>query len=165
MATTHEVRWAVSATPIAVETGDDGGHLPVETMHENIRKTVGGSGIATTEGAISQGGTFTDGVSSTPYLDGAQAGVSIGDATCTFIYVKNTGYIYDTATVLGAQVTAVQAAAGTHDIHIKVGSEVCAVLKAGEGMIFPLHGAASASAWTAIASSNLSIAVEAIGMD
>ena len=157
MATTHEVRWSVSATPVAVETGDNGGHMPVDTLHENIRKSVGGSGVAGTEGATDFGGAWTDGTSATPYLNAAASGgVAIGDSSSTFIYVKNTGFIYDTATVLGV--------ATLNVVHVLLDAEICGCLRPGEGWIIPLHGAVSVGSWTAKGITD-DIAVEAIGFD
>jgi hypothetical protein len=157
MSTTHEVRWNVSATPVAVETGDNGGHMAVDTLHENVRKSVGGGGTTVTAGAIDFGGTYTDGVSSTPYLSATSGGVAIGDGDSTFIYVKNLGFAFDDATTLGA--------VSTDSITIKIGSEVCAALGAGEGWCIPLAGAVSGSSWTAVRGGSTDLAIEVIAFD
>ena len=154
MATTHKVKWAVSASPIVTVDAVDGASLETNTLHENIRRTLGGSGDATTLGAIDFGGV-TDG--NTNYLQGTTAGANIGDGDSTFIWVKHTGYQWSSSSALGA--------VSADNLHIKVGSEVCAVLKPGEGMIFPLHGAQSGSAWKAFKAGGTDIAVEAIGLD
>ena len=159
MATTHEVRWSVSATPVAVETGDDGGHMAVDTLHENIRKSVGGSGVSAGGGVISQGGTFTDGTSSTPYLQATSGGVAIGDSSVTFIYVKHTGFVWNTATEKGV--------ATTDTLKILADSEHIATLGAGEAWIIPLAGS-SATVTTfkaAHGDGSTDIAIEAIGLD
>jgi len=157
MATTHEVRWSVSATPVAVETGDDGGHMAVDTLHENIRKSLGGSGTATTAGEIDFGGTFSDGTSSTPYLQATSGGVAVGDGDSTFIYIKHTGYEWSTASALG-DVT-------DDTVNVNLASAVVACLRAGEAWIIPLHGAVSAASWTVVRGSSTDIAIEAIGFD
>lgn len=159
MATTHEVRWSVSATPVAKESGDDGGTMAHDTIHENIRKTLGGSGTSTTAGAISQGGTFTNGVSSTPYLQADNSTTAaIGDGTATFIYVKHTGYLWSSASVLGA--------ATTDTLKIYADSEHIATLNAGEAWIIPLPGSSSSvTTFSAQRGGSDDIAVEAIGMD
>jgi len=151
---THTVEWAVSATPKVSLANTDGVNTPTATIHENIRKTLGGSGSATTAGAIDFGGV-TDG--NPNYLQGTTAGVSIGDGDSTFIWVKHTGYQWSSSSVLGT--------ISADNLHIKVGSEICAVLKPGEGVVFPLHGAQSGSAWKACKASGTDIAVEAIGLD
>ena len=157
MATTHEVRWSVSATPVAKETGDDGGTMAHDTIHENIRKSLGGSGTTTTDGATDFGGAWTDGTSATPYLNAAASGgVAIGDGDSTFIYVKHTGFIYSSSTALGA--------VSTNVIHIKLDAEICGCLRPGEGWIIPLHGAVSVGAWTAVGITD-NIAIETIGFD
>ena len=157
MATTHEVRWNVSATPVAVETGDDGGHMAVETLHENVRKSVGGGGTSATEGEIDFGGTYADGTSSTPYLSANSGGVPIGDGNSTFIYVKNLGYEYDSPTALGA--------VSSDSINIKIGDEVCAALGKGEAWIIPLAGAVSNASWTAVRGGSTDLAIEVIDFD
>lgn len=159
MATTHEVRWSVSATPVAKESGDDGGTMAHDTIHENIRKSLGGSGTTATDGAISQGGTFTNGTSSTPYLQADNSTTAtIGDGTATFIYVKHTGYLWSSASTLGA--------ATTDTIKIYADAEHIATLGAGEAWIIPLAGSSSSvSAFTAQRGGSDDIAVEAIGMD
>ena len=153
----HEVRWSVSATPVFSIAEDNGNSMATSTIHENVRKSVGGSGIAVTAGATDFGGAWTDGTSATPYLNAAASGgVAIGNGDSTFIYVKNTGFVYSTATALGV--------ATVNVIHIKLDSEICGCLRPGEGWIIPLHGAVSDGAWTATGITD-DIAIEAIGFD
>lgn len=154
MATTHKVKWAVSASPIVTVDAVDGASLETNTLHENIRRTLGGSGESTTDGAIDYGGV-ADGA--TNYLSATTGGVQIGNTDSTFIWVKHTGYDYDDPTTLGP--------ATTDNLNIEVGGEVCAVLQPGEGMVFPLHGAGSGSDWFAKKTGGNNIAIEAIGLD
>ena len=56
MATTHKVKWAVSASPIVTVDAVNGASLETNTLHENIRRTLGGSGEVTNDGAIDFGG-------------------------------------------------------------------------------------------------------------
>ena len=160
MATTHEVRQSVSATPVAKETGDDGGTMAHDTIHENIRKSLGGNGTSATDGAISQGGTFTNGTSSTPYLQCTNsAAAAIGDATATFIYVKHTGYEWGgSSTVLGD---------ATEDtILIYADSEHIATLPSRSAWIIPLAGSSSTvTTFSAQRGGSTDIAIEAIGLD
>ena len=158
MATTHEVRWSVSATPVAKETGDDGGHMAVDTLHENIRKSVGGSGISATDGAIDFGGTYADGVSSTPYLQASSAGVSVGNGDTTFLYIKHTGYKWSSATVLGDS--------STDTITVFADSEHIATLNSGESWIIPIPGSSSSvSSFKVKRGGSDDLAIEVIGFD
>tara|TARA_R100000329_G_C7584625_1_gene207220 strand:- start:290 stop:763 length:474 start_codon:yes stop_codon:yes gene_type:complete len=152
--TTHTVEWAVSATPKVSLESTAGESMATATIHEDIRRTLGGSGSVSTDGAIDYGGVL-DGA--TNYLQGTSGGVQIGNTNSTFIWVRHSGYEWSDATTLGA--------ATTDNIQVKVGSEVCAVLRPGEATIFPLHGEASGANWTACSDGSDDIAVEAIGLD
>tara|TARA_R100001463_G_scaffold26130_3_gene61340 strand:+ start:376 stop:849 length:474 start_codon:yes stop_codon:yes gene_type:complete len=152
--TTHTVEWAVSATPKVSLASTDGESVATATIHENIRRTLGGNGTAETDGVIDYGGV-ADGA--TNYLQGTSGGVQIGNTNSTFIWVKHSGYQWSDASTLGA--------ATTDNIQVKVGTEVCSVLRPGEAMVFPLHGEASSSDWTACSDGSDDIAVEAIGLD
>tara|TARA_R100000655_G_scaffold105963_1_gene154702 strand:- start:2004 stop:2480 length:477 start_codon:yes stop_codon:yes gene_type:complete len=158
MATTHEVRWSVSATPVAKETGDDGGHMAVDTLHENIRKSVGGNGTSETAGAIDFGGTYADGVSSTPYLQATSGGVNVGDTDTTFLYIKHTGYKWSSATVLGD--------ATTDTIQVFADAGHIATLNSGESWIIPIPGSSSSvSNFKVKRGGGTDLAIEVIGFD
>lgn len=158
MATTHEVRWSVSATPVAKETGDDGGTMAHDTIHENIRKSIGGSGTTVTAGATDFGGTWTNGTSSTPYLSATSGGVNVGDTDTTFLYIKNTGFEYSSATVLGD--------VSEDTITVFIDAEHIATLNAGEAWIIPIPGSSStATNYSVKRGSSTDLAIEAIGMD
>ena len=155
MATTHEVRWSVSATPVAKETGANDGIMAVETLHENIRKSLGGSGIVTNDGAIDFGGV-TDGT--TNYLQATSGGVNIGDGDTRFIWVKHTGNAWSSSSVLGATVS--------DDLDIYIDAEHIASLNPGESWIIPLPNTSStATNFIAKRGGSTDIAIEAIGLD
>ena len=127
MATVHKVRFSVSATPIVIMEAVDGAGFETITVHENIRKTLGGSGEFTYAGAVDYGGTYTNGVSSTPYLNATSGGVGVGDGDTRFIWIKNTGFAYSSATELGD--------ASTDDVNIFIDAEHFASLCPGSAWI------------------------------
>ena len=96
---THTVEWDVSATPKVSLASTDGVTLATATLHENIRRSLGGRGSITHAGAIDFGGV-TDGV--TNYLNADDGFVNIGDTDTRFIWVRHTGFLYISATALGA---------------------------------------------------------------
>jgi hypothetical protein len=158
MSTTHEVRWSVSATPVAKETGDDGGHMAVDTLHENIRKVIGGGGTSSTDGAIDFGGTYADGTSSTPYLQATSGGVNVGDGDTTFLFIKHEGYEWSTATVLGD--------ATTDTIKVYIDAEHIATLAAGEAWIIPIAGSsATATNYKVLRGGSTDLAISIIAFD
>ena len=155
MATTHKVRFSVSATPVVTVDAVAGASLATTTLHEDIRKSVGGSGEITHAGVISQGGV-TDGA--TVYLQATSGGVAIGDASVNFIFVKHTGFAWSSSSALGA--------ATTDTITIYADAEHIATLGAGEAWIIPLSGSSSTvTSFTAKRGSSTDIAIEALGLD
>ena len=52
MATTHTISYAVSATPKVKVDAVDGASMETNSIHENIRKSLGGSGEISNDGAI-----------------------------------------------------------------------------------------------------------------
>tara|TARA_R110000744_G_scaffold311048_1_gene418661 strand:- start:541 stop:1008 length:468 start_codon:yes stop_codon:yes gene_type:complete len=155
MATTHKVVWSVLATPKVIVDEVPGASLETVTLHEDIRKSLGGSGQLSHAGAIDYGGV-TDG--GTNYLQATSGGVTIGDGDTRFIWVKHTGYLWSSSSVLGA--------ATTDKINIHADVEHVATLKAGEAWIIPLTDTSSnVSGFSAKRGGSVDIAVEAIGLD
>ena len=155
MATTHKVVWSVSATPKVTVDAVDGHSMETVSIHENIRKTLGGSGEVTHDGAIDFGGV-TDG--GTNYLQATSGGVAIGDTATRFIWIKHTGFLWSSSSALGA--------ATTDDLDIYADSEHIASLNPGEAWIIPLPNTSdSVTSFTAKRGSSSDIAVEAIGLD
>ena len=155
MATTHKITWSVSATPKVTVDAVDGASLETVTLHENIRKTLGGSGEISNDGAIDFGGV-TDG--STNYLQATSSGVNIGDGDTRFIWVKHTGYAWSSSSALGA--------ASTDDLDIYIDAEHIASLNPGEAWIIPLPNTSStATNFIAKRGSSTDLAIEAIGLD
>ena len=155
MATTHKVAWAVSATPKVTVDAVDGASMEPVSIHENIRKTLGGSGELTTDGAILFGGV-SDGA--TNYLQATSGGVNIGDGDTRFIWVKHTGFVWSSSSALGV--------ATTDDVDIFIDSEHIASLNPGEAWIIPLPNTSStATNFKAKRAGSTDLAIEAIGID
>tara|TARA_R100000781_G_scaffold107558_1_gene71824 strand:+ start:1412 stop:1879 length:468 start_codon:yes stop_codon:yes gene_type:complete len=155
MATRHVVRFRVSATPVVNVDAVDGASLDTSTVHENIRKTLGGSGKVAYNGAIDYGGV-TDG--SPNYLEADGLGVAVGNGDTEFIYIKHTGYAFSSSTVLGA--------VNLDDIQIYADSEHIANLGPNESWFIPLDGTSSTvSSFTVRRGSSTNIAIEALGLD
>ena len=155
MATTHKVVWSVSATPKVTVDAVNGASMETVSIHENIRKTLGGSGEVTNDGAIDFGGV-TDGA--TNYLQCTSGGVNIGDGDTRFIWVKHTGYAWSSASALGA--------ATTDDVNIFIDAEHIATLQPGEAWIIPLPETSStATNFIAKRGGSSDLSIEAIGLD
>jgi hypothetical protein len=155
MATTHKVNWAVNATPKVTVDAIGGASLETVSLHEDIRKSLGGSGEITYDGAIDFGGV-TDGA--TNYLQATSGGVNIGNGDSRFIWVKHTGYAWTSSSVLGAS--------STDDLDIYIDAEHIASLNPGEAWIIPLPNTSStATNFIAKRGSSTDLAIEAIGLD
>jgi|TARA_B100001094_G_C18088671_1_gene749178 hypothetical protein len=155
MATTHKVIYSVSATPKVTVDAVDGASMETNSIHENIRKTLGGSGEVTNDGAIDFGGV-TNGT--TNYLQATSGGVNIGDGDTRFIWIKHTGFLWSSASDLGASTT--------DKVTIFIDLEHIASLAAGEGWIIPLPDTSStATNFIAKRGGSSDIAIEAIGLD
>ena len=155
MATTHKVVWSVSATPKVTVDAVNGASMETVSIHENIRKTLGGSGEVTNDGAIDFGGV-TDGAAN--YLQCTSGGVNIGDGDTRFIWVKHTGYVWSSASALGA--------ATTDDVNIFIDAEHIATLQPGEAWIIPLPETSStATNFIAKRGGSSDLSIEAIGLD
>ena len=155
MATTHKVNWAVSATPKVTVDAIGGASLETVSLHEDIRKSLGGSGEITYDGAIDFGGV-TDGA--TNYLQATSGGVNIGNGDSRFIWVKHTGYAWTSSSVLGAS--------SADDLDIYIDAEHIASLNPGEAWIIPLPNTSStATNFIAKRGSSTDLAIEAIGLD
>jgi len=85
-----EIRWSVSVTPEVTQPLEDGGHTEFTTLHEDIRRTLGGSGSITWAEDI-EDGTWAGGVH-TEELAAATSGNGITTAACDMLFVKHSGY-------------------------------------------------------------------------
>lgn len=155
MALRHKVKWAVYATPKVNVDLTAGGNLNTITLHEDIRRSLGGSGELDYDGAIDYGGV-TDG--STSYLNASSSGVDVGDGTTRFIWIKHSGYLYASSAKLGLVTS--------DNVEIFADNEHIASLKPGEGWIIPLPDTSSnVSNFKVKRADSRDIAIEAIGLD
>ena len=113
-------------------------YLP-KTLHEDIRKTLGGSGetTVTASGNTASVSGYTDG--SPTYIQATSGGTSIGitgDGSADYtIFVKHTGYAWSSSSVLGSTST------DTMNIVITDtdgSTAICTMtLSAGQAVVFP----------------------------
>tara|TARA_R110002167_G_scaffold329729_3_gene536418 strand:- start:327 stop:776 length:450 start_codon:yes stop_codon:yes gene_type:complete len=84
------IRWSVSVTPEVTQPVEAGGHTEFTTLHEDIRRTLGGSGSITWDETINDG-TWAGGVH-TEELAAATSGNGITTAACDMLFVKHSGF-------------------------------------------------------------------------
>jgi len=132
MATTHKARFSVSMTPVVTVDAVAGASLETNSLHEDVRKTVGGSGEVTYNGAIDYGG-WSDGTPT--YLSATSGGVTVGNTDTQLLYIEHTGYEYSSGTVLGD--------ATSGKVSVLIDLEIFARLSAGESIVIPVNGASS----------------------
>jgi hypothetical protein len=126
-----EIRYQISVTP--VEEVADENAATHEVLSGEVNTTLGGSGtsdVTDYSGAAAVQG-YTGGIVN--YLeapDGAAGEVVITtEATASFVYIENTGYVFSSATVLGV--------ASTRSVKVTAnsGAIILSILKAGESFI------------------------------
>ena len=121
------VEFGVSATQIAsVAAGEN---TAVDTISADVGKTLGGSASVAT--SLTSTG-FTSGVAQYLSAPDTTAGgtVNVGaSAAFDFVFIKNTGYKYDTATTLGASTSAT--------LKITLGSQEICTIPAGGAIVLP----------------------------
>lgn len=84
------IRWSVSVTPEVTEALEAGGHQEFTTLHEDIARTLGGSGsIAWSENI--QDSNWAGGVH-TEELAAATSGNGIATAACDMLFIKHSGF-------------------------------------------------------------------------
>ena len=147
MSATHEVRWSVSATPVTINEGGDGGVTPRTQRHENIRKRLGGSGVSM--GDLNIGDlAFKDGEHNEIGFYGAlfQTFTNANPFAlwddASFIWVKNTGYKAEMTTENSEGESGIYyiSTGETHNDNLHIltsGEEVIACLRPGEAWIIP----------------------------
>lgn len=127
MAIQDVVRYAISVTPVEQVADVDANNHDI--IASEVGKTLGGSGsalVAAFDGSAANQGYLNHTVN---YLEATDSGDTAitGEATATFVLIKNTGYTFSSATVLGAALTA--------SIKVLHGTALLAVLDAGECLI------------------------------
>lgn len=122
MANVNKTSWAVSCTVKSKMDAADGVNQAMEVIHENVRKSLGGSGEIT--GNDTTVGGFANGTASTVTSDGGA--VPTHDAQTDLIYIKNTGVL-----VAGG------AAAITDTVLVKHDTDTIATLAPGGALVLP----------------------------
>mgnify|MGYP003658478440 CR=1 FL=1 len=122
-----EIRWSVSVTPEVTQPLETGGHMEFTTLHEDIRRTLGGSGTITWAETI-QDSTWAGGVH-TEELANSTSGNGITTAACDMLFVKHSGFQDVAHTTVSADRLDIRdntnPAAGNTIISIGVGEAIC----------------------------------------
>ena len=84
------IRWSVSVTPEVTQPLEAGGHQAFTTLHEDIARTLGGSGSITWAENI-QDSNWAAGVH-TEELAAATSGNGITTAACDMLFIKHSGF-------------------------------------------------------------------------
>jgi hypothetical protein len=145
------VEYAVSATPVAAVGA--GENVATETIAADVNKSIGGSGsVSVTWGSTN----YAPYVTSASNLAVGQTATSLGTFTnAKFIVIKHTGYLFSSASVLGAATTA--------KLKITMASSIAnattvAILNAGDAIVLPYNVACTPTLFSA--GDSASIAVE-----
>ena len=151
------VEFAVSATPIATVAA--GENVAVDTIAADVGKSLGGNASVTTSHT-----TVGYGSSTVAYANAAASGktqLGADNTAYDFVFIKNTGYEYSSATALGDSTT------DTLHVHIEytAGSaraQICSI-PAGGAIVLPSFPAQGSSKGIFVETSGSdSIAVEYI---
>ena len=122
-------RWNVSLTPEVTQPTEAGGHLAFTTLHEDIRKTLGGSGKVEWAETI-EAGTWAAGAN-TEGSAAATSGNGVATTVCDVLFIKHSGF-QDIA----------HATVSTDNLNIRDNSDPAAgatlfVLAPGESVVIP----------------------------
>ena len=135
------IDFAVSCTPVcAVAAGEN---IATETIAADVLKSLGSAGSTTVTW-----GTTTGYAAGAPAYVQSGANAAIGQtaltlgipASCKFIYIKHTGYVFSTTAVLGAATAALLTICTAATI---AAASTIAILNPGESIILPLNTANS----------------------
>ena len=150
-ATSGKIRFAVSATPIETVTSGSTEATTFDVPSVECFGSVGGNGEVAGVAYVDAGGANDGYAGGSPvYISAAIAVDASGTAltslaACKFLYLKHTGFEYNSATALSAQTNTVDAltilATGGTD-HI-----VIARLLAGESIVLPMRGTTNISVY------------------
>lgn len=153
------VDYGVSVTPICtVPAGTVDNNASVDTIHQDVGKSLGSAGSVTIPGGASLG--YTAGVaayktSATNLTIGQTATALDTFTSIKFIWIKHTGFLFSSSSVLGAATTAQLkiCMAAT----IAAATTVC-VLNTGESIFLPYNVATTPTIYTA--GDGVAVAVE-----
>ncbi len=122
------VRYAISVTPVEELTDENSGTHNV--ISGEVNKALGGSGVAAVtdySGTAAVQGYKDATVNYVEAIDSTDLTTVTTEATATFVFIKNTGYTFSSATALGAALTA--------SLKVICGTFVVAILDAGECIV------------------------------
>jgi hypothetical protein len=143
----NRIEFAVSATPIATGTISEG--VEADTIAGDIRKTLGGSAsIATAHTTV---GYDAGDVEYADADDSGGSALTLGSGGYDFVFIKHTGHLYSSTTVLGDAVTD-----GT-DLEVTIGSQKICTLPPGGAIVLPTVPAAAVKVQSDHASEHIAV--------
>jgi len=125
MAFVNKPNFAVSVTPKGTLAEANNDNQEMIVIHENVRKSLGGSGEITGNDNTIDGG-WVDGVNTAITSNNGSHGITF-DAAVNLLYIKHTGLLFGTTT----------ACADADTIQIKHDTDTIAELKSGEAIVLP----------------------------
>ena len=123
-----KVTFAVSCTPQEELTNENSGTIYV--IASEVNKSLGGSGAATCAsyaGTAANQGYLNATVNYMEAIDSADTTDISAEGTATFVFIKNTGYTFSSATVLGDALS--------KSLKVMSGTTLISVLDAGEAIV------------------------------
>ncbi len=137
MADKNTPTFAVSVTPKVSVDKEEGVFQAMDVIHEDVRKTLGGSGTVTGTGVEALGGTggsWSNGTY-TQLTNSSNAGAIANDADSDLVFIKHLGTLVADGSAADDTTTS---------LLIKHDTDVIAELLSGEAIVLPRPGAASA---------------------
>ena len=119
------VRYGLSVNPLEEITDEQGNTYTV--VSGEVGRNLGGSGVAAVtdySGAADVQGYKDNAVNYREAIDSTDATDISSEASASFVFIKNTGFTYSSATVLGAALTA--------SVKVMSGTTLLSLLDAGE---------------------------------
>ena len=137
MADYNNPDFAVSVTPKVSVDKEEGVFQAMTVIHEDVRKSLGGSGTVTGTGIEALGGTGGSWANGTytQLTNSSNAGAIANDADSDLVFIKHLGTLVSDGTVSDNATTS---------LLIKHSSNVIAELLNGEAIVLPRCGASSA---------------------
>ena len=137
MADKNTPTFAVSVTPKVSVDAEAGVFQAMDVIHEDVRKTLGGSGTVDGTGVEAEGGTggsWANGVY-TQLTNSSNAGAIANDADSDIVFIKHLGTLVADGTASDNSTTS---------LLIKHDTDIIAELLNGEAIVLPRCGASSA---------------------
>lgn len=122
------VRYAISVNPLE-EIADEQANTYTVISGE-VGRSLGGSGVAAVtdySGAADVQGYKDNAVNYREAIDSTDATDISSEASASFVFIKNTGFTYSSATVLGTALTA--------SVKVMIATTLISVLDAGESIV------------------------------